>query len=80
MLMLCSSCQCFSTWVQGIRTVIASSSNATQEHVAEGLLHNETWVYYPGEAFLIQYEPKLRCCPLSRPQYTATSAAQDFSS
>ena len=51
-LMLCSSGQCFSTCVQGIRTVIASSSNATQEHVAEGQLHNETWVYYPGEARL----------------------------
>ena len=52
MLVLCSSRQCFSTCVQGIRTVIASSSNATQEHVTDGQLHNETWVYYPGEACL----------------------------
>ena len=53
MLMLCSSGPCFSPCVQGIRTVIASSSNATQAHVADGQLHNETWVYYPGEALLI---------------------------
>lgn len=38
------------TIAQGvIRTYIAGNTPPTPEVVAEGLLHNETWAYYPDD-------------------------------